>query len=110
MHLMKGEEYMGKDIQVILLEEDGVDYIRFLLSETETENINLNSNIQTSLRDVYKKMIVMSMTDKLVLKLEYQEGYSKILFKEIAVEFINDLNKELDAIYSDIISSNLQES
>lgn len=101
---------MDKNIRVLLLEEEGVDYIRFFLDADENVNINLNNNDQSSLRDIYKKMIAMSINNKLKLNLEYQEGYGKLLFKEIAEEFIRDLNIELDRIHNDTTISSLQGS
>lgn len=108
-HLMKEEEYMDKIIKVMLLEEGGIDYIRFFLDDENIENINLNSNEQNTLRNIYKKMISMSIDSKLSLQLEYQVGYNKILFKEIADEFIKDLNGELEKIHNDTTLPDLQE-
>lgn len=98
---MKGVEYMDKTIIVRLLEENGKDYIRFFLEDEKYKDIDLNSNDQSSLRDLYKDLINMSFKHSLNLKLEFEVEYDKILFKEIATEFINDLKGELDKIRVD---------
>lgn len=108
MPLTKGEGYMDKNIKVQLLEESSIDYLRIFFGDEEFEDINLNSNDQSGLRSIYKKLIKLSLENNLTLELEYQEGYSKVLFKEIAYEFLSDLNKELIKISSDETLKNLE--
>lgn len=108
MPLMKGEGYMDKNIKVELLEENSIDYLRIYFGDEEFEDINLNSNDQSGLRSIYKKLIKLTLENNLTLELEYQEGYSKVLFKEIASEFLSDLNKELSKISSDQTLKNLE--
>lgn len=107
MHLMKGEGFMDKVLEVLLLEEGYVDCLRIYFGDEEFDDINLNSNDQSGLRIIYKKLIKLSLENKVSLNLKYQEGYNKNLFKEIADEFIRDLNTELKKISDDITLKSL---
>lgn len=109
-HLMKGEEFMVKNIRVLLLLEKNQDFIRFFINDEigEYMDIDLNSNNQSNLRLLYQKLIKLTLQHKLDLNLEIQEHYNNYLFKEIAIEFIKDLQSEIDKVRLDTTIENLK--
>ena len=102
-HLMKGVEFMVKNIRVLLLLEQDQDFIRFFINNENGEymDIDLNSNNQSNLRLLYQNLIRLTLEHKLDLNLEIQEHYNNYLFKEIAIEFIKDLQFEIDKVRLD---------
>ena len=99
---------MAKEIPVILLEDGDKDYLRLYVDESNELDIDLNSHDQTYLREIYKKLILLSLNEKVILNLEYDKGYNKSLFKEIAFEFIKSLNHELERIHEDVTLQSLE--
>ena len=105
---MKEEESMDKHLEALLLEEDGNDYIRIELDD-HSLSINLNSNEQNTLRDIYKELIEIALESNVILDFKCQSGYDKVLFKEISEELIKDLNLELAKIHNDVTLDDLFE-
>lgn len=102
MHSMKEVEFMDEIIRVDLLIENELDLLRFHIDEKTHLDIYLNSNEQNGLRVLYRKLIEICLKSKVVLNLNIDPKYDKVLFKEIATEFIKDLGQELDKVSLDV--------
>ncbi len=99
---MKGRVFMkqaeNKKITVKLTVCGETDVLIFLLDETNPEKyiINLNdSSSQLQIKEVFSKLLEELLLFDIDLVLEIQEDYSKGLYKDVFMEYISELNKEL---------------
>lgn len=90
--------YMNCKI-VTLTEKEGKDILHF--EEFDGMNIELNETDQTNLRKLFYKIIESAMKEDFEFKLEYAENYNKVLYINVATEYIDQLNKELKKIMDD---------
>ncbi len=105
MPLMKGELSMEiKEIEVVLMNIDNKDILEFKFEQPE--HIDLNSEDQTHLREVFyllMKDIIKEKTKRIKLNLTIcKENPTTKLFEEIATEYIKQLNLEIEKIYEDV--------
>ena len=86
-----------KIINVVLTaegEED--DLLYFNISETCILTVNLNnSSCQNEIKRVFSALLEESLHGEIKLVLEFQEGYSRQMYKEVCTEYISDINREL---------------
>lgn len=85
------------DRMVILCEKEGNDILEFELKKGNKE-ININSEDQNGLRSLFYSIISEAMEEEFSYSLNVQEGYEKQLYIEIATEYLNQLNTELNEI------------
>ena len=81
--------------KVKLFEEENNSYLEFNINNTCKMKINLNSDDQTDLRNLFYSIIEQATKEDFNFELEVLEGYNKTLYKEISEEYIRQLNQEL---------------
>lgn len=78
------------------------DVLFFSIGDKEFE-IDLNSDEQTILRDLFYEVIKKCFSEKPKFELVYDEMvYTNKLFIEISNEYLQHLNSEIDVIINDI--------
>ena len=90
-----------KTICVRLKTVDQSDVLTFDLDEENPEKyvVNLNdANSQNSLKQVFVKLLNILIDSDIELSLEIDENYKKGLYKDVCIEYINELNKELEDV------------
>lgn len=99
MHFMKEGIFMNQEIiKATLLEQDGIDILRFEIDKEELD-INLNSpECQNSLKRLFTLILEETLYRKIVIELEVQDGYSRGMYIEVCKEYIKDLNRELGEV------------
>ena len=78
-----------------LFEQNEISYLEFRIDEETKCTINLNSEDQTQLREMFYKIIEKCFSEEFEFRLVVEENYSKDLYKEISEEYIKQLNKEI---------------
>ena len=87
-----------KVIEVKLTVSSGADVLIFGLDEEQPDAyvVNLNSsNSQNEMKKVFSQLLQMLLCDEIALKCVIAPGYSKGLYKDVCKEYIDDLNREL---------------
>lgn len=93
---MKQVEKKTVDVVLTVLGETDVLIFRLDNEQPEKYVVNLNSgSSQAEIKDVFSRLLEMLITDDIVLELQFSEGYSKGLYKDVCTEYINDLNREI---------------
>lgn len=104
MHSMKGRTFMNQEIiKVELLEKDlNTDILRFHVEEEPLE-VNLNSaKCQGQLKDVFAVLLQKIISSDIKLELSVNDEYNRCMYIEVCKEYINDLNRELADIASEL--------
>lgn len=89
---------------VFLTEKNGKDVLEFYITPTNSMDIDLNEKDQTSLRKLFYEIIQQIFVEEFNFELSIDDNYNKNLFKEVAVEYIKQLNSEINKIIEDIPS------
>jgi len=89
------------EYKVELKKIEDKNYLVFNIDDEEL-NIDLNSNSQSNLRELFFKIIKKLFVDKVVFKLEIQEGYNESLYIDIAEDYIKKLNNEIENVYNNM--------
>lgn len=85
-------------IDVKLTAMSDVDVLIFGLDEERPEAyaVSLNSpTSQNELKAVFSKLLELMLVEDIQLQLSIESGYSKGLYKDVCKEYIEDLNREL---------------
>lgn len=93
---MKQAEKRTINVELTVLGE--TDVLIFCLDDEQPEKyvVNLNSSSsQSEIKEVFSRLLEILITDDIILKLKFSEGYSKVLYKDVSTEYINDLNREI---------------
>ena len=91
-------------IEVKLFDNKGADTLLFSFPDTGDDiYVNLNeTSSQKDLKEVFGKLLEILYSKDIQLKLVIDEKYKKGLYKEVCIEYIEDLNKEIRSIRSEI--------
>lgn len=92
-------------IEVKLTTMSDVDVLIFGLDEERPEayTVNLNSaTSQNELKEVFSKLLELLLEEDIVLQLSIALGYSKGLYKDVCKEYIEDLNREILQVKSNM--------
>lgn len=103
---MKEKTSMNQEIiNAKLIELDGVDTLIFKIPEIEDDiAVNLNSNEgQNDLKKVFENLLVIINEKEVEIQLEIDEQYKKGLYKEVCLEYIEDLNKEIKSVREEVL-------
>lgn len=65
-------------------------------------NIDLNSDEQSNLRNLFYEIIKKLFTEKVEFVLQVQEDYKENLYVDIAEDYIEKLNDEIEKVYNNI--------
>ncbi len=86
-------------LDVKLYEDSGEnDILSFQFEDTEGK-VYLNSDsCQAQMKEVFSRLIILSLNDDIQLKLIIDEGYGRGLYKDVCSEYIKELQKELDNV------------
>lgn len=90
-----------KQIEVLLTVIGDNDVLNFKLDSENTDGyiVNLNSDkSQSELKNVFSKLLTLMIEDDILLILKIDEGYSKVLYKEVCLEYIDNLNREISSV------------
>lgn len=97
---------MNQEINVELTAFGEEDVLVFHLNDEEKENefvVHLNSDeSQTDLKKVFLEIIDMLKNGLVHLNLTIIQNYSKVLYKDVCTEYIDDLNNEISQTYDEM--------
>lgn len=85
----------AKIIPVQLKDIKNKDILTFIF-DGENIDVNLNSDTcQVELKKVFSRIVELLIKKNVILKLDIEESYSRVLIKEACTEYIDDVNKEI---------------
>ena len=74
------------------------DVLSFLINGNE-EKVYLNSDsCQAHLKEVFSKLITISINEDVQLQLKIDDDYGRGLYKDVCTEYIQELQNELDSV------------
>lgn len=86
---------------VELKKMDEKNYLAFNIDGKQL-NIDLNSEEQSNLRNLFYEIIKKLFTEKVEFELQVQEDYKEVLYIDIAKDYIKKLNDEIEKVYNNI--------
>lgn len=93
---------LKRTIKVKLRKEGDSDILEFCLSPNQT--INLNQDNQEAIKSIFCTLISILKDTDVVLELETEKNFDSDLMKEVAADYIKDLNIEIDNVRTKILS------
>lgn len=94
---------MREVINVELKEQDGSDILKFNVTDEDFKDgisVNLNSDEgRKDLAQLFSILLRHMLESKIELQLKVDSDYEKGLYKDVATEYIEALNKEIDKVY-----------
>lgn len=90
-------------IEVLLTSEDAdTDALIFKIDGNQLM-VNLNSpDCQSAFKNIFAELLRKLVKDDIVLELNIDEGFNRVLYKEVYEEYIKDLNRELNECKDDL--------
>lgn len=90
-------------IEVLLTSEDtDTDALIFKIDGNQLV-VNLNSpDCQSAFKNIFAELLRKLVKDDIVLELNIDEGFNRMLYKEVYEEYIKDLNRELNECKDDL--------
>lgn len=90
-------------IEVLLTSEDAdTDALIFKIDGNQLV-VNLNSpDCQSAFKNIFAELLRKLVKDDIVLELNIDEGFNRVLYKEVYEEYIKDLNRELNECKDDL--------
>ena len=90
-------------IEVLLTSEDAdTDALIFKIDGNQLM-VNLNSpDCQSAFKNIFAELLRKLVKDDIVLELNIDEGFNRVLYKEVCEEYIKDLNRELNECKDDL--------
>ena len=105
IYSMRERKFMGnsstRKVKVKLRKEDASDVLEFCLSPNQT--INLNQDNQEAIKSMFCTLISILKDTDVVLELETEKNFDSDLMKEVAADYIRDLNIEIDNVRTKIL-------
>jgi len=93
-----------KQLVVKLFKEDDVDFLEFNLGAGKIHKLDISlEDNQASIKSMFCDLIPLLETDALELVLNVGDDYDNNLLKEVSTSYINDLNKEIESVRTDIL-------
>ena len=104
MRFMKGRISMNQiTLEVELIAESTDDDILLFKFEDGDCRVNLNTDsCQVELKEVFSRLIKLSIENEITLSLRIQDGYSRGLYKDVCTEYISELQRELNNVRENI--------
>lgn len=96
------ENSSKREIKVKLRKEGDADVLEFCLSPSRT--LDLNQDNQEAIKSMFCALISILKDSDVALKLEVEKGFDSDLMKEVAADYIKDLNVEIDNVRTKILS------
>ena len=91
------------DVELTVLGETDVLIFRLDNEAPEKYSINLNNSTnQAEIKVVFSKLLELLINEDLELNLIIASGYTKGLYKDVCIEYISDLNREIMQVKSSI--------
>ena len=90
-----------KQIEVLLTVVGESDVLNFILDQEKPDEyvVNLNSDTsQSELKKVFSKLLELIIENDVKLVLKISEGYSKVLYMDVCIVYIDDLNREISNV------------
>lgn len=98
------QENSKKQINVKLYKDNGVDLLEFNISADSNHKLNMNlEDNQSDIKAMFCDLVEILENSSIELKLNVMEGYDNKLLEEVSVEYIKDLNKELENVRTEIL-------
>lgn len=90
-------------IEVLLTSEDAdTDALIFKIDGNQLV-VNLNSpDCQSAFKNIFAELLRKLVKDDIVLELNIDDGFNRLLYKEVYEEYIKDLNRELNECKDDL--------
>ena len=90
-------------IEVLLTSEDvDTDTLIFKIDGNQLV-VNLNSpDCQSAFKNIFAELLRKLVKDDIVLELNIDDGFNRMLYKEVYEEYIKDLNRELNECKDDL--------
>ena len=83
------------DVLLTTLGEDR-DVLRFNYEEDSFIDIDLDSaTCQSEIKKLFSEILKIAISEDVEFKLEIEEGFPRELYKDVCVEYINDISREL---------------
>lgn len=92
----------NKQINVTLKKVNEKDSLVFKVSDTKEVIIDLNSDDQTKLKELFYILVQDLMENTISLKLAIEDGYDVKIFTEIATEYVDALNAEIKSVKANL--------
>ena len=101
---MKESTSMTREvINVELKQQEGVDILKFNVSDDDCEEgIIVNLNSEEGSKDLvllFSVLLQHMQENRIELQLIVESGYEKGLYKDVAKEYIESLNREIDRVF-----------
>jgi len=99
MHFTKGKISMNQTtLDIRLYAEDEEDILSFQFDDGEGM-VYLNSDsCQGQMKDVFSRLIKLSLENDVLLNLIIADDYGRGLYKDVSKEYVRELQKELDSV------------
>ena len=100
MHSMRGKIFMNQITLNVKLFANGPDedILAFLFEDAESR-VNLNTDsCQAELKDVFSRLIKLSLNNDVSFNLIIEDSYGRGLYKDVCTEYIAELQRELDSV------------
>lgn len=88
-------------LDVTLADLENADTLIFHLDPEEPDAYTVNLNNATSqieLKKVFTKLLQLLLEEEITLRLIVADGYKQELYQDVCIEYINDLNRELEQV------------
>ncbi len=98
------QEDSKKQIKVKLRKDNDLDLLEFSLGAGKNHKLNINlEDNQSDIKAMFCDLVEMLEENSIELELDVMEGYDNKLLEEVSVEYIKDLNKELENVRAEIL-------
>jgi len=98
------QENSKKQIKVKLYKDNGIDLLEFSVSASKKHKLNINlEDNQSDIKSMFCDLVEMLEESSIELELDVIEGYDNKLLEEVSVEYVKDLNKELENVRAEIL-------
>lgn len=82
----------------LFAEGEDEDILAFCFEEGEGR-INLNSDTcQAQMKEVFSKLVWLSVNNDVELSLVIEEGYARGLYKDVCQEYVRELQREMNNV------------
>lgn len=90
---------VNKIIVATLKKAYGKDILSFQVNDSKSIDINLNSDDQQQLKELFFELIKLLFLNDIIFELSYEDGYDQNnIFSNVAVEYIKELSEEIKTV------------
>lgn len=90
------------DVKLYSTKDTNDDILAFMFDNAKSI-IHLNTDsCQIELKEVFSKLLTLSLENDVILNLIIEDGYNRGLYKDVCTEYISELQRELDNVKDSI--------